>query len=429
MEMLFAIAIFAMVATSLTSLIYLGIQIIRDDQARLDALAMAESQIETLRNVPYESVGTAGGVPSGPFEQLSTITRNNKIFTIETDIRYVDDPFDDVAPTDLVNTDYKKVRVEVTWEGQYLQDPVVILTNIVPNGIESTSGGGTLWVEVRDAAAEPVVGAEVSIINPDVLPTVNISSFTDINGRFILPGATPGTQSYQITTTKGGFSTAQTYDVDLVANPNPSPGHQTVLAGEVTLITLFIDQLSTVDFHLQEFGTANTIIDLPIQVTGNNRIGTDLSGQDIPEYQQTHTSDSQGNIALAAMEYDTYTIEIDEASGFDFAGSAPRNPFVLPPDASEAVVVEVAPAAPYTLLVTAVNENNDPVASAVVHLTNASQSIDLSQSTNTAGQTFFTPLAAEDFTVEVTAVGFNPYTGSVTVASDEQQTLPLVTTP
>jgi len=426
LETLFAVAIFSMVSTALTSLIYLGIQIIRDDQSRLDGLSVAQSQIETIRNATYESIGTVGGVPSGAFEQVETVIRNDRVFTIDTDIRYIDDVFDDVAPADLVNTDYKKVRVEVTWEGQYINDPVLLITTIVPDGLETTAGGGTLWIETHNAETDPVVGATVQITNPTVNPPVSITSYTDINGRFILPGAEPSVQTYHVEVSKDGYSSGQTYVVDPVDNPNPDPGDQSILASEITSLTFFIDQLSSIQFHVEEVGTGNSIVNLPMQLTGSNRIGTDLGGLDIPKYNETITSGADGNVEVVDMEYDTYSIAIDDASGFDFAGSTPHVPYVLPPASNTPLTIQVAVDADQTLLVTVVDGSENPVESASVHVSSVPLPIDLTQSTNASGQTFFTPLDIGVFTIEIIAADFIDYSGTINISDDEMQTISLV---
>ncbi|HLD21696.1 MAG TPA: type II secretion system protein, partial [Patescibacteria group bacterium] len=64
-ETLISLAIFIMVSSAFYLLIQLGLRTLTDDQIRLDAIAIAQSQIESLRNVPYDDVGTIEGIPHG----------------------------------------------------------------------------------------------------------------------------------------------------------------------------------------------------------------------------------------------------------------------------------------------------------------------------------------------------------------------------
>src|SRR3989338_5026738 len=149
-EAVVATAILLLFALSLYGLMVGALKMINDDQNRSVALGIARKKIELIKNLPYDSVGTVGGVPSGTIEQSETEELNNVTYTINTNIKYVDDDFDDLAPTDTLNTDYKKVRVRVSWSQGDIDNPVVLVTNIVPATIESTSSGGTLWIEVFD---------------------------------------------------------------------------------------------------------------------------------------------------------------------------------------------------------------------------------------------------------------------------------------
>ncbi len=56
---------------------------------------------------------------------------------------------------------------------------------------------------------------------------VNLTTLSDVNGNVYLPGAQPATD-YQVSVTKSGYSTAQTYARDST-NQNPTPGYMTVV--------------------------------------------------------------------------------------------------------------------------------------------------------------------------------------------------------
>lgn len=424
LEALIAIGIFVVVTTGLYLLIQFGIQVVRDSQSRLDALAIAESQIESIRNVPYDDIGTVAGVPSGDFEQSQTIVRNDITYTVETDIRYIDDEYDDVAPTDTVPTDYKSIRVEVSWNDQLVTAPVVLVTLVAQNGIETDVGGGTLWIEAYNASAEPLSGATVHVVNNSVSPTIDITTLTDSNGRYILTGADASVESYEITVSRSGYSSAQTYAVDAVNNPNPDPTHSTVIEDEVTTKYFSIDETSDLNILVEQRDTGDPLESIDMTVTGAKRIGTDTSGDDIPKYNESFTTDSSGAVAITSLEYDTYSVSID-SSGYDFAGSAPHLPYVLGPGTSETITIHLMPDTAYSLLLTVEDGANNAITGADVTVENPGATVSLTDTTNAAGQVFFSDLTAEDYSITITASGYENYADSITITGDEVQTIPL----
>ncbi|MBI2410455.1 MAG: carboxypeptidase regulatory-like domain-containing protein [Candidatus Kerfeldbacteria bacterium] len=417
LETIIAIAIFALVTSALYTLIQLGIRVLRDDSARLDAVSIAQAQLETIKNLPYEDIGVVGGIPEGAIEQTTTTIRNNNTFTVETDIRYIDDAFDDVAPTDTVNTDYKKIRVEVRWNKQVVQKPVILITNIAPEGVETDTGGGTMWVEVYNANAEPIPNATVQVVNTEVDPAISFTSATDSNGQFLLPGADPSVQAYQITISKTGYSSAQTYGVDAETNPHPDPAHLTVVESEVTTATFTIDAVSDLSLHVEDYISHQANTNASIRTTGNKRIGTDLDGNNISKFDRTNTTNGTGDIVYSDIEFDTYTATLSDGT-YDFAGSTPHLPYVLPPDSTVTMTILTAPDASDTLLLTIEDSNTIPLAGATAHLWNADGSIDLTQTTNDSGQTFFTPLISGTFTIDVSADGFMSFSDSIDISGD-----------
>ena len=53
-------------------------------RAQTGALSLANQQIEYLRSLPYDSVGTVGGIPSGLIPQNETIVLNNITYNRRT---------------------------------------------------------------------------------------------------------------------------------------------------------------------------------------------------------------------------------------------------------------------------------------------------------------------------------------------------------
>lgn len=244
-EMIVGIAIFIVVFTGLFAGFRLAISIIADSKAKTGALALLSQQLEFIKSIPYDSLGTQGGIPSGTIPQTATSTLNVTRYTVRTLIQYVDQPQDGLGVLDAngITADAKQAKVEVTWQDRDIPRSLSAVTVLSPVGIESIAGGGTLRINVFDALAQPVASAQVRVENASLIPPVDVTTFTNSSGVVLFPGAAAGA-SYKVTVTKAGMSTDGTYDSD-ASNPNPTPGHLTVAVGQTTTASFAIDTLGT----------------------------------------------------------------------------------------------------------------------------------------------------------------------------------------
>lgn len=240
-----------LVGTAIALVIFLAIFGLLRASAALSTLAtetaaatsIAESQMEYLRSLPYDSVGTIGGIPAGAVAQQATTTEDNVDYGVRTFIEYYDDPSDGTAPADTIPTDYKIAKVTVTFYTSSGAHATSLVSTLAPPGVETTTNGGTLRITAVDANGNPVSGASVTIANSSVSPSVNLTTYTDSSGTTLLPGATAGT-GYKVTVSKSGYSTAETYDMS-GSNQNPNPGNLTVAKNQTTSSSFAIDLLST----------------------------------------------------------------------------------------------------------------------------------------------------------------------------------------
>lgn len=219
-----------------------GIKLVGRSKAKAGALALANEQMENIRNLPYGDIGTVGGIPPGDISQTSTTSLNGIEYIRRTFIQYVDDLKDGQGGNDEngITSDYKRVKTEMTWPGA--SGPLALISDIMPKGIETTAGGGTLIINIFDTAAQPVSLAKIHIENSLIIPIVSLDVFTNAQGRVVFPGS-PSASNYEITATKENYNAAQTYDADAI-NVSPSPGHLTILEGETTEASFVIDKVS-----------------------------------------------------------------------------------------------------------------------------------------------------------------------------------------
>lgn len=208
------------------------------------ATAIAGSHLEYIRSLPYDDIGTVGGIPPGLIQETIATTQNGVSFETRTFVRYVDDPADGLGASDVtgITTDYKQVKVTVSYSAGGTDRTVELVSNQSPVGLETTTGGGTLQINTVNAAGVGIAGAEVHIENPSLAPAVDLTTFTNAAGLVYLPGAATSTD-YRVTVTKDGYSTAQTYARD-ATNQNPTPGYMTVVENQTTTGTFAIDQLA-----------------------------------------------------------------------------------------------------------------------------------------------------------------------------------------
>lgn len=241
----------SIVGVALMSLIFVGIagvfkmaiELVSNNKARIGALSLAQEQMEYIRSLSYDAVGTQGGIPPGAIDPLEQKNLNGVSYTRRTLVRYMDDPKDGLGAldTNAITADSKEVKVEISWSTRNSFRTTALVSRISPIGVEQVVPGGTLALQVVNALGTPVSGARVGVVNSST--SVNTEAYSDVEGNAIFIGAPSGT-GYEISVTKSGHSSAYTY-VASTTNPSPSPGHLTVSNNQTTSYTFAIDLLAT----------------------------------------------------------------------------------------------------------------------------------------------------------------------------------------
>jgi hypothetical protein len=419
--LLVSMGILAILSQAVITLVFTSYSTLNYTNARTNAKGIATEQMEQIRNLPYASVGTVGGIPPGVIPQNQIIQRNGLNYTVKISIVYIDDPFDHQAPTDLLPTDYKRVRVEVSWGGTAASngDNVTLISDISPNGVETTAGGGTLYILVFDGGGKPLPQANVTITAGSVNPPVNLTLQTDNFGSVTLPGAPACNNAcYRITATKDYYTTDRTYSASEVANPaNPD---LSVQEGQVVPVSLAIDRFSTLTFKSTGDRNSN-FAPLPNQqfrLVGNKSIGTDSSGQNVYKYNKTLATDASGNLTLNNMEWDTYQFT-PLSPDYDLAGSNPFLPIKLLPNTTLNFSYALSAHTANSLLTLFSDQGGNPVSSVSAKISNGSYSASASAGLSTDpdfGQVFFGGLSSGSYTLEATASGFAYFSESLNVS-------------
>lgn len=559
-DVLVGIAVLLIVFLGIFGVFKLSIELVSSSKAKTGAVALANEQIEFLRSLSYDDVGTVGGIPAGNIPQEETIVLNQSTYTRRTFIQYVDDPKDGLGAADenSVTADYKVAKVELKWNIGETERKFLLVSNIVPKGIETLAGGGILTINTIDALGAPLPGAQVTIKNNSTNPTIDLTTFTSGSGKVTLPG-TPAESNYEINVTKEGYSTAKTYDAD-AGNPNPDPGHLTVIDGETTSSSFAIDLLSSkivqtwepikenefedlfpndlnlsattstevigggirlfedpgfgysatgsafsikigpqylagwksiffsdnkpadtdilykvyfvnsasttiivpdVDLAGNSVGATTSPIDIsglsivsypnikiagflsttdasstpeildwkivydegptplgyiPFHMRGNKTIGSDGGGAPIYKYSASHQTNPTGELSLNNLEWDNYTITIDDAvTGYDISESCLPQPRSISPNVSTTTDIYLVPDTAHSIIVSVTDDAGALLPDASVRLYRLPY--DQTQSTSVCGQTFFSGL------LEGTVSGGDPYAIGVTLSGFENETV------
>jgi hypothetical protein len=247
-EVVIGAALMLIVFVGIFGVIQLGMKLVAQSKARITATALANQRIELARNLPYDQVGTSGGIPAGSIPETETVTRNKIIYTVKTTVVYVDDPFDNLFPNDPLAWDYKRVKVKVSWSG-FLAGEVSLQTDVAPKGVESTGSGGIISVLVFDANGQPVPQADVHVENASASPPIDAHYQTDNQGRLFIPGAPACNDCYKITASKTDYSSERTYAVGEVIHGQvlaaPNKPYLSVIEGQLSEISFTIDRLAT----------------------------------------------------------------------------------------------------------------------------------------------------------------------------------------
>lgn len=301
LDILVGTALFLLVFVSIAGVLRLSVALVAESKARIGALSLAQETIELMRSVPYEDLGVVGGVPAGDLPQVETITMNGVSYTRRILVLYEDNPADGIGDDDenSITTDMKRFSVTVSWESRGLTRSTRLVSTAVPQGIETSAGGGTLIVNVANAALEPIADATVHIENGAVSPAVSVDVFTNDQGKVMVDGA-PSTGEYKITIIKEGYVTVRTYDVSEELSA-PSPGHASILEGQSTVLSFQTDRVSSLNIYTYSPLELWSIEDV-LDTSGLLAVVTDVtvSGGDA-----TLADDGMGGHVLSGMIYST----------------------------------------------------------------------------------------------------------------------------
>ncbi len=243
-EALVVIGLTVMVFAGLFAAFEYSLKLIAHSRAKMTALSLATDRVEYLRSLPYADVGTVFGIPNGAIPQNRVVSLNGIDFAERVLIEYVDDPADGsgVLDSNSVVADYKKMKVEYTWNIYGSTQSFSLISSIMPRAIETTSGGGTIRVNVIDSNAMPLPGVSVRLLNTTGTSTIDVTRSTDATGSALFTGA-PAGSGYEAFAFSPGYSSDQTRAATTTLEV-PTTLPVSLLESDTTTLNFQIDRLS-----------------------------------------------------------------------------------------------------------------------------------------------------------------------------------------
>lgn len=427
-ETLVGSAVFLLVALSSYNAFGVLMDAVSSSQAKIAATSVANERFEIIRNLPYDDVGIVAGLPVGKIIRTQTVTRDNYSFIIQTTIRSMDDPFDGTiggSPADTSPADYKLADIDITCSNCKFFAPLKFVTLVAPHSLETASTNGALFIRVFDADGLPIQGSSVHIVNTQTNPDTIINETTDNAGWIKIVDAPPGTNAYNITATKSGFSQDQTYPIGGAAGANPVQPDATVVLQQVTQTSFSIDRLSPLTVGTVD-ASCVALPGIDFSLTGTKLIGA----PSVLKYPtQNFTTDISGTYVFPGLEWGTYTMSPTLAP-YDLIGTTLPLTFSVNPNENLNMQVVLGSPSDPTLLVFVKAEDDTPIDGATVRLEKIG--FDETKITNLGacalpGQVFWNGLASGAYTLTVSGTGFQTSVTPINMTSSWQsQTITLV---
>ena len=169
------------------------------------------------------------------------------------------------------------------------------------------------------------------------------------------------------------------------------------------------------DWSVSYIAGPTPLANVPFTIVGSKTIGTDSGGAPLYKYDETFTTSSSGEWTIDPIEWDAYTLELANGSGYDISERCDHDVSVLPNENKD-VSVTVVPDTAHTVRI-AVFENNNAVADALVDIDSGTYSENAN--TSSCGQVFFDALVEDTYTLTVSKSGFQTHMEDVAVSGDD----------
>lgn len=415
LEVLIGIVILAIVAGGVLEGFAATSKQLAASHVEVVASKLATQTLEDARTVPYDDVGTVSGNPPGTLAASQTQTVDGVTYTIQTTVKYVNNPAVG-SPTTYV--DYKSVVVVVT-PGVTGDAPITQSTFIAPPNYASISGLATAVVTVVDAdTLKTLSGMTVTISGG---PSAARTDVTGSNGTVVFAGLTPnpttGTTNldYTVAVAQSGWDTDPTTASSVTT--------ASLAASETWQVTIKVFMPATLNVNLLDSVTGNPITNYStVQVT-----------EPAPESLTGSLSGNTGSYVFTSLGGDPLEPSASSygitASADCYASQTVNTPMPVgyPSTTTQTVTFKLVAQAGGTLNVTVTNNSTGAaISGATVQISGGSADLaPVSRTTNSAGQVSFCEPASgtTNYTVAASASGYGAGSASVAIVNNSTSSL------
>lgn len=322
-EMMITIIVFSVVALGTYGLLTSYITSATYAQVKAVAVSVASEEMERLRSLPYNRLAVQGGaivISEAYLPATKNIQRSDRYFTVQTDIRYVDDAYDGCfnyptqadrdkycrngppdasKPFDNNPLDYKIAQVTVRDKNS--QKAIATLSSqFAARVAEVASDTSMISVKVADQSGEGVAGASVNVKNTAVTPTIDQTITTDDTGSALFMDIKPDSGSnYVVTASKTGYSTLST--IPQSGTLVPTYPNTNAIAQNMSNVTLKINELSPSSLGIMAVNTSGAALaGQTLTLKGGIKLYTDANDQQY-SYEANVTTDASGSINIGSL--------------------------------------------------------------------------------------------------------------------------------
>ncbi|PJE50508.1 MAG: hypothetical protein COV29_03815 [Candidatus Yanofskybacteria bacterium CG10_big_fil_rev_8_21_14_0_10_36_16] len=322
------------------------------------------SDLRTLVHANNGTINLKNAIQLVNATGYSILLENTASVIYDEDLDDVEFGFGSLASVqeDLAPGDYKLVEIEISCPECTLPfTPKKVTATVAPQGLETVSRNGSLFINAIDASGDSTANATVHVVNNSANPPIDITDVTGSDGKLQIIDVATGSFTYEIIVSKAGYSTEQTYLPGEPSNPNPVKPHATVAEQDVTEITFVIDRTSTMNLTTSDY-ICSPVADINFLQEGSKLIG---QSPDVLKYSENLSTDTNGNYTNNSLEWDTYNLSLTD-SGFDLAGTDILMPLVINPNTNRNITWTVKPKFSNSLLAVARDTNGNFVNDAEV---------------------------------------------------------------
>lgn len=427
-EAMTVLFIFILITTTFYSMISVGSRHIINAKNRLGALSLANEKMEIARNVPYDDLGTDNGEVEGVLLEDEDVSKNTRQYHVSTDVVYVTDDFDGLfPPDDIAWNDYKKVEITVSWNtGNGTTDKVVLVSRFVPSGLEvADPNAGILRINVfsDQPGGTGIPGADLHIVNTETGLNTDTPE-TGSDGSYMLMGerVTDSIKKYQITVTKSGYETVQTFPPYPDTAYYPVDVHASVVTGALNVINIVQNKLTDLTIESVDY-LDQKIENIDFALMGGRKLGIDTSVPPVEKYNLEFigSTESDGDRLFDDISPGKYVLTPNlGSSNYELIGVQPNISFELFSDNPLTVKMRLAEKTKTGMIIKVIRDGISPVEAvenATVRITKGVFTDELTTSAD--GAVYFpkneNPLEAGIYDVHVTSIDYGDEDFQVTV--------------